>query len=158
MSDEEIEIVSCSVPVPPRKRPRTFADTAAVPQTQNGVKEQEQKVKMEKEEIKEQKVKMEKEEIKEEIVELEIEENVKKNQNELELMASMGLPTEFDFSKGRYRDPPLKDTTTYFCPLCRVRLVSSETKAAHISGKKHMKKMIANNRDSHVNFREISLK
>ena len=146
MSDEEVEIVSSSVPVPPRKRPRTLADTAAVPQTQNGVKEQEQKVKMEKEEIKEK------------IVELDIEENVKKNQNELELMASMGLPTEFDFSKGRYRDPPLKDTTTYFCPLCRVRLVSSETKAAHISGKKHMKKMIANNRDSHVNFREISLK
>ena len=146
MSDEEIEIVSCSVPVPPRKRLRTFADTVVVPQTQNIVKEQEQKVKMEKEEIKE------------EIVELDIEENVKKNQNELELMASMGLPTEFDFSKGRYRDPPLKDTTTYFCPLCRVRLVSSETKAAHISGKKHMKKMIANNRDSHVNFREISLK
>ena len=146
MSDEEVEIVSSSVPVPPRKRLRTLADTAAVPQTQNGVKEQEQKVKMEKEEIKE------------EIVELEIEENVKKNQNELELMASMGLPTEFDFSKGRYRDPPLKDTTTYFCPLCRVRLVSSETKAAHISGKKHMKKMIANNRDSHVNFGEISLK
>ena len=146
MSDEEVEIVSSSVPVPPRKRPRTLADTAAVPQTQNSVKEQEQKVKMEKEEIKEK------------IVELDIEENVKKNQNELELMASMGLPTEFDFSKGRYRDPPLKDTTTYFCPLCRVRLVSSETKAAHISGKKHMKKMIANNRDSHVNFREISLK
>ena len=146
MSDEEIEIVSCSVPVPPRKRLRTFADTVVVPQTQNIVKEQEQKVKMEKEEITEK------------IVELDIEENVKKNQNELELMASMGLPTEFDFSKGRYRDPPLKDTTTYFCPLCRVRLVSSETKAAHISGKKHMKKMIANNRDSHVNFREISLK
>ena len=146
MSDEEIEIVSCSVPVPPRKRLRTFADTVVVPQTQNIVKEQEQKVKMEKEEIKE------------EIVELDIEENVKKNQNELELMASMGLPTEFDFSKGRYRDPPLKDTTTYFCPLCRVRLVSSETKAAHISGKKHMKKMIANNMYSHVNFGEISLK
>ena len=146
MSDEEVEIISSSAPVPPRKRLRTLADTAAVPQTQNGVKEQEQKVKMEKEEITEK------------IVELDIEENVKKNQNELELMASMGLPTEFDFSKGRYRDPPLKDTTTYFCPLCRVRLVSSETKAAHISGKKHMKKMIANNRDSHVNFREISLK
>ena len=72
--------------------------------------------------------------------------DVKKDleQQELELMAKMNLPTRFDYSNGRYRDDErLKEDCRQFCSLCQVQLRNVRTYEAHLAGKKHLKKLIS---------------
>ena len=72
--------------------------------------------------------------------------DVKKDleQQELELMAKMNLPTKFDYSNGRYRDDErLKEDCRQFCSLCQVQLRNVRTYEAHLAGKKHLKKLIS---------------
>ena len=72
--------------------------------------------------------------------------DVKKDleQQELELMAKMNLPTRFDYSNGRYRDDErLEEDCRQFCSLCQVQLRNVRTYEAHLAGKKHLKKLIS---------------
>ena len=64
-------------------------------------------------------------------------------QKELELMASMNLPTQFSNSYGRYQDVKLKEDCPLYCDLCDVEMRTVQAYEAHKTGKKHLKKLIA---------------
>ena len=76
------------------------------------------------------------------------EEDVKKEmkyqlEQELKLMASMNLPTQFVYSNGRFQDVKLKEECTTFCSLCQVKMRNVQAYEAHMKGNKHCKKLIA---------------
>ena len=64
-------------------------------------------------------------------------------QEELKLMASMNLPTQFANGFGRYQDEQLKEDGGLFCDLCQVEMRTVQAYHAHLTGKKHLKKKIA---------------
>ena len=64
-------------------------------------------------------------------------------QEELKLMASMNLPTQFVNGFGRYQDNKLKEDGGLFCDLCQVEMRTVQAYNAHLTGKKHLKKNIA---------------
>ena len=64
-------------------------------------------------------------------------------EQELEMMAKMNLPTQFVYSNGRFEDVKLKEDYKPFCDLCQVEMRNIQAYKAHVAGKKHMKKMIS---------------